>query len=156
MLSKDNIIFHMNNVHGIIRVVLFQVLEDFKLNARLVIIFLLVLNHFKGDMLLTFVIEALQSDTERTFAEELLNLIPISNVIPHNYLIVSFVVVITKVVLALKRALHFLASLANVVDLRVIENFLQFEGSQVLLEILYGLCRSQRKLQVLQTVDRVC
>ena len=64
MLSKNHVIFHMNDIHCIIRVVLFQELKNFKFNPSLIIILLFVLDNFKSYEFLPFMIKALESDTK--------------------------------------------------------------------------------------------
>ena len=152
MLSEYDIVLHVNDVHGIVRVVVFEVLEDLELDTGLIVVLLLVLDDLKGDVLLAFVVEALECDAEGALAEELLYLVPVADVVPHHDLIVALVVVIAEVVLALQGPLDLLAALPNVVDLGVVQDLLQLEGRQGLLQVLDGLRGRQRELQVLQPI----
>jgi hypothetical protein len=46
MLAEDHIVLHMDDIHGIISIVLLEELQDFQLNASLVVVLLLVLDNF--------------------------------------------------------------------------------------------------------------
>ena len=58
MLSEDNVVLHMNDVHRVIRVIFFQELKDFQFDSSLIVVFLFVLDHFESYKLLPLVIEA--------------------------------------------------------------------------------------------------
>jgi hypothetical protein len=90
-------------------------------------------------LFLALVIKALDGDAERALAEELLDLISISDVIPHNDLVVALVIIVAEVVLALQGPFDLLATLPDVEDLRVVKDLLHLEGGKVLLEVLNGL-----------------
>jgi hypothetical protein len=85
------------------------------------------------------VIKALDGDAERALAKELLDLIPISDVVPHDYLIVALVIIVAEVVLALQGPFDLLATLPDVEDLWIVKDLLHLEGGKILLEILNGL-----------------
>ena len=110
MLPKYHIILHVYYVHSVIWIVLFQVLQYLQFNARLIVVLLLVLDHLKCNVLFPFVIEALESDPERAFAEELLNLVPVTDMVSHHDLIVTLVVIVAEVVLTLKGTFDFLTT----------------------------------------------
>lgn len=99
VLSEDDVVFHVNDVHGVIRVVFLEELEDFQFNSSLIVILLFILNNLESDEFFSFMIEALDCDTERAFPEELLNLIAIANVVPQIDFVVPFMVIIAVVVL---------------------------------------------------------
>ena len=84
-------------------------------------------------------IKALDGDAERALAEELLYLVPISDVVPHDDLVVALVIIVAKVVLALQGPFYLLATLPNVEDLWVVKDLLHLEGGKVLLEVLNSL-----------------
>ena len=67
VLSKDDEVFHVDDVHRVIGVVLFQKLKDFKFYASLVIILLLIFYDFKRDWFFCLVVEALECDSEGSF-----------------------------------------------------------------------------------------
>jgi hypothetical protein len=90
-------------------------------------------------LFLALVIKALDGNAERALPEELLDLISISDVIPHNDLVVALVIIVAEVVLALQGPFDFLATLPDVEDLRVVKDLLHLEGGKVLLEVLNGL-----------------
>ncbi len=100
-------------------------------------------------------IEALDGDAERALTEELLDLIPISDVIPHNNLVVALVVIVAKVVLALQGPFDFLATLPDVEDLGVIKDLLHLEGGKILLEVLNSLRWVKRELKLILARDGV-
>lgn len=69
--------------------------------------------------------------------------------VPHHDLVVALVVIVPEVVFALQGSFNFLASLADVEDLRVVQDFLELKGSQVLFQVLDCLCRGERELEVI-------
>ena len=84
-------------------------------------------------------VKALDGDAERALAEELLDLVPISDVVPHDYLVVALVIIVAEVVLALQRPFDLLATLPDVEDLGVVKDLLHLESGKVLLEVLNSL-----------------
>ena len=84
-------------------------------------------------------IKALDGDAERALAEELLDLISISDVIPHHDLVVALVIIVAEVVLALQGPFDLLATLSDVVDLGVVKDLLHLKSGKVLFEVLNGL-----------------
>ena len=80
-------------------------------------------------------IKALDGDAERALPKELLDLISISDVIPHHDLIVALVIIVAEVVLALQGPFDLLATLPDVEDLGVVKDLLYLEGGKVLLEV---------------------
>ena len=84
-------------------------------------------------------IKALDGNAERALPEELLDLISISDVIPHHDLVVALVIIVAEVVLALQGPFDLLATLPDVKDLGVVKDLLHLEGGKVLLEVLNGL-----------------
>lgn len=139
MFSENHVILHVNNVHRVVRIIFFEVLKDFKLDPGLIVVLFLVFDYFKGDLFLALVIKALDGDAERALAEELLDLIPISDVVPHDYLVVALVIIVAEVVLALQGPFYLLATLPDVEYLWVVKDLLHLEGGKVLLEVLNGL-----------------
>ena len=45
MLSENNIIFNMNHIHDVLLVVLPEILQNFELNAGLIVVFLFILDN---------------------------------------------------------------------------------------------------------------
>lgn len=68
MLPEHHIIFDSYNVERVIRVVLLQMHEDFKLNTCLVLESFLVPDKFNGHVLLCLMIEALECLSEASLA----------------------------------------------------------------------------------------
>ena len=98
MLSEDNIVFNMNHIHDVLLVVWPQILQDFELYTGLIVIFLLVLNDFDGDLSLIFVVYAPESSTKWSLAQKLHDFISVTNMISHDYLIVTLVVIISVII----------------------------------------------------------
>ena len=69
MLSEDHVVLHVNDVHRVVWVVFFQILQDFELHASLIIVFLLVLDDLESYFFLVFVIITFDCNSERTFAQ---------------------------------------------------------------------------------------
>ena len=101
MLSEYHIVFHVNDIHSIIRVILFQELQDLKLNSCLIVIFLLIFNNFQCNDLLPFMIEAFNRLSERTLPQKLLNFIPVSDLVSRNNFIVTLVIIVTTIMIRL-------------------------------------------------------
>lgn len=69
MLSENDVVLHVNDVHRVVWVVFFQILQDFELNASLIVVFLLVLDYLESYLFLVFVIVTFDCNSERTFAQ---------------------------------------------------------------------------------------
>ena len=61
VLTEDHIVLHVNYIHYVIWVILFQKVEDLQLYACLVSILFLVLYNLQGNLFLGFMIETFQS-----------------------------------------------------------------------------------------------
>lgn len=61
VLSENHVVIQMDHVHNVLRVVLFQELQDFELNSGLIVVLLLVLDDLNRDINTILVVEALQS-----------------------------------------------------------------------------------------------
>ena len=59
MLSEDHVVVQVNDIHNVFWIIFFEELEDFQLNACLVIVFFLVLDDFNGYIYALFMVEAL-------------------------------------------------------------------------------------------------
>ena len=66
MFPEDHVILYMDYVHYVFLVMRSQVLQYFKFNTGLIVIFLFILNDFDGDLSFIFMIYALQSSTKRS------------------------------------------------------------------------------------------
>lgn len=58
MLPEDDIVFHVNNVHDIVRVVLFQEVQYLQLYSCLVLVLLLVFDYFQCHYVFCLVVNA--------------------------------------------------------------------------------------------------
>ena len=121
MLSENHVVVQMDHIHDILRVVLFQKLEDFELNSGLVIVLLLVFDNLDGDINSSLVIETFQSSSKRALPQERLNFKSEPNMVICDDLIIAFFIIIPKIVLKLGATLDLLSSWGtNKVDLRVV------------------------------------
>lgn len=109
MLPEDNIVLQMHHVHNILRVILFQKLQNFKFNSRLVHIFLLVLDYFQSDFTPCLVINTLQSGAKWSFSQEFYDLVPVTYMVILRILIITILVIISKVMLQMRWTLNFLS-----------------------------------------------
>lgn len=60
MLPKDDVVFHVDDIHNIIWIIFFEKIEDFKLNTSLILIFLLILDYLQSDFNFVLMIETFQ------------------------------------------------------------------------------------------------
>jgi hypothetical protein len=134
MLPENDIVFHVNDVHCVIRIIFLQVLQYLELNTCLIIVFLFVLNNLQSNLFFSLVIKTFNSYAERAFSKELLYLIPVSYMILHDNFVISLIVIIAKVIFTLQRTLDFLAPRSNIVYLRIVKYFLHFVSSQLRFE----------------------
>lgn len=143
MLSKDDIVLHVNYIHSVIWVIISKVLQYFELNSCLVVVLLFIFNDFKSNHFLSFVIEASYGLSERTLSQKLLDFISVANMIVHANLVVPFVIVVSIVELVLHRSLGLsLAILTHIKDLGVVDDLLELILGEVLFRILQSDLRS--------------
>ena len=153
MLSKDHIILHVNDIHSIVWVIISQVLQYLELNPSLVVVLLFIFDNFESDHFLSFVVETPNGLPERAFSQELLDFIPVANVIVHAHFIVAFVIVIPIIKVILHRSLSFaLAVLTNVEYLWVVYDLLELILGEVLFSILESNLGSGRFFYILKTI----
>jgi len=98
VLPEHHIVLNADDVEGIIWVVLLKVHQDLKLYSCLVLETLLISDQLNRDVLLGFVVEAFDSLPERAFPKELEDLKPVGNLVPYDYLIVTSIIIIAKVI----------------------------------------------------------
>lgn len=98
MLSEDQIVLHADDIVLVAGVSTVQEFEDFQLHARLILEFLLVSDDFDGAYLLVTMVEALDSLTEAAGADEVLNLVPVANVVADTGLQLAVGVIIAIVI----------------------------------------------------------
>lgn len=90
MFPENHVVLHVDNVHRVFRIVVLQVLQDFQLNARLVVVFLFVLDYLERNFLLSFVVEALDGDSEASLAQERHDFVAVGDVVLDVDAIVPF------------------------------------------------------------------
>lgn len=94
---------------------------------------LLIPYYFNGQRLSGIVVATLDNLTERTFTKCVDNLVAVGQVVMRNHQVVTSFVIIAKVVRGyIWRRSLFLAFCANMINLRVIQNFLTLIVRQVL------------------------
>jgi len=94
---------------------------------------LLIPYYFNGQRLSGIVVATLDNLTERTFTKCVDNLVAVGQVVMRNHQVVTSFVIIAKVVRGyIWRRSLFLAFRANMINLRVIQNFLTLIVRQVL------------------------
>jgi hypothetical protein len=132
MLSKDAVVFDSDDVVYIIRVVLSQVIEDVKFNSSLVMKSLLVSDDLDGDLFICLVVTAFKGLSKAALAQEIENLIPVDQVILQHNLVVTSVIIVTIIVLKLRRCPNLGGIQPKEIDLAVV-NYL---GSLILGQII--------------------
>ena len=93
MLPKDNIVFDVNHIHNIFMIMLSQVLQNFKLNTSLIVVFFLILYNLDCTFFLFLMVDTAKRCAKRTLSEKLDDLIPIANVIANDHFIVTLVII---------------------------------------------------------------
>jgi len=89
MLPEYHVVFHVDDVHGVIRIIVLEELQYFELDTRLVVVLLLVLDDLQSYMLLRFVIETLDCDAKGSATEVLDYLVTIRDMVFHHDLVVA-------------------------------------------------------------------
>ena len=109
MLSKDHIVLQVHHVHDILRIILFQKLQNFKFNSCLVHVFLLVLDHFQCNLTACLVVNTLKSCAEWSLSQEFYDLVSVAYMIILRVLIIAILIIIPKVMLQMRWTLNFLS-----------------------------------------------
>ena len=86
MLSENDVVVDMDDIHDIFYVVLSQILKNFQLNTRLVVVLLLIFHNFDSYVLLLFVVKATNSCSKAALSQELADLIPVANMVTRDIL----------------------------------------------------------------------
>ena len=123
MLSEVAVVLDLDDVVGVVWVLILQVLQYVQLDTCLMLISLLVLDNLDSHNLSSLVVQALQSLTKRSFAKEIDHFESKAEMVMQHHLVVSVLVVIPIVVVPARcLAMDFvLKSLVpNVVDLAVV------------------------------------
>ena len=157
MLSEDYIVVQVNHIHYVFRVVFFQELEDFELNASLVVVLLLILDDLNGHISADFVIEAFYRSAERALTKEALDLIAEADMVIYDDLVVALIVIVAEVVRLLRATLGLLSGRRTYeVDLRVVQNLLLLILCQLVREVDESLLRRHWELRDLSLAVRRC
>ena len=101
MLPEDHIVVEVDHIHDIVRVILLEKRKNFEFYACLVLIFLFIFDYFNCYCFLCFVIKAFESLSKRSSSNEFENFISITYMVFENNFIVSFLIIISKVMLIL-------------------------------------------------------
>lgn len=126
MLPEVGIVFDSNDVVCVVRVIFFQMQQDLQLHSCLVLKLLLVPNDLDCYNLMSFVIVALDCLTETSFAQKINDLKSECKVILQNDVVISSVIVISKVEILEFSAFMLFCSKAKVIYLFVVKNFALF------------------------------
>ena len=124
MLSEVAVVLDLDDVVGVIWVLILQVLQYVQLDTCLVLIPFLVLDDLDGDNLPSLVVQALQSLTKRSLTKEVDHLKSKAEMVMQHHLVVSVLVVIAIVVVPAGRlAMHFVLQrlVPNIVNLAVVQ-----------------------------------
>ena len=120
MFPKNQIVLHPDYIVLVIWVILLQMLQYLQFYSRLVLKLLFVPDELNRHYLLSLVVLALEGLAKTALAEEFYNLKPVAYVVLHYHVVVTPLVVITKVMLIIRVALYFLSPPTDVPYLFVI------------------------------------
>ena len=101
MFPEDHIVLNMNDIHNVFNIMLTKILQDLKFNGSLIVVLLLILDNLDSNLPLLLMIKALQCSPKAALAQKLLDLISIANVISHDHLVVTLIVIVSIVILVL-------------------------------------------------------
>jgi len=97
MLPEYYVVVHMDYVHDVIRVILFQEVKNLQLDPSLILVLFLVLHNLHSNLFLRLMIKAFQCCSKGAFAEEFEDFISIAYVIHQSHLVVTFVIIISEI-----------------------------------------------------------
>ena len=124
MRSKDKMVKHVDNVIGVILVLLPQVFQDSNLFLGLSVKSFLIPYHFQGNMKMTLVIIGFDHLTEAALPDDFEHFITIGQMVVSYVSVGALVVVIAAVVGTANDAGSLLSVRPNEVDLRIVENLM--------------------------------
>ena len=131
MRSKDKMVKHVDNVIGVILVLLPQVFQDSNLFLSLSVKSFLISYHFQGNMKMTLVIIGFDHLTEAALPDDFEHFITIGQMVVSYVSVGALVVVIPAIIGASDDAWPFLGVGPNEVDLRIVEDLVVFIGCQL-------------------------
>ena len=99
MFPEDHVILNMNDIHDIINIMLTKILENFKLNTSLIIIFLFVLNYLDSNLLFSFMVNTPDGCSETTCPKVFTYLISVANMVSNHYFIITLVIIVAIIVI---------------------------------------------------------
>ena len=130
VISKGEMIEHVNDVVSSVVILLLQMLQYAYLLLRLTREALLVSNHLERDVLLPLVIVDLENLPETALAENFEHFVAIEDVIVRYVYVRSRFVVVAAILRAADHALTLFRRRPDEIDLRVIEDFVVFVRCQ--------------------------
>ena len=140
MFSENYIVLHVNNVHSVIWIIFFQVLQNFELYTSLIVVFLFVFDDLQGNFFFVLMVVALNSYSKRPFTKICQQLISICNMVLNLDDIIAFQVVIAIVEIFLRSTVCFI---------------LLHAASLGLLLSLCVRCRLRRGFDFLSTLPKI-
>ena len=131
MGSKDKVVKHVNDVVGIVLVLLAQVFQDSYFFLGLPVKPFLVSYHFQGNMEVTFVIVGLDHLAEAALSNDFEHFVAVGQVVVGYVGVRTLVVVVAAVVGTANDARPFLGVGPDEVDLRIVEDLMVFVRRQL-------------------------
>lgn len=99
MLSKNKIVLHSNNVVFVFRIVILKVLKYFYLYPCLMMKFLLISHDFHCYIFIMLMVKAFQALSKTPWTQRTCDFISIGYMIFQNNIVVSFIIIISKIIL---------------------------------------------------------
>ena len=141
MAAEHKVVEHVNEVEGIVLVLLSQVFQNADLFLSLPMKAFLVSDHLERNMLVTFVIVSFHDLTKTALAYHLEHLVPVGQVVMRDVSVRALIVIVATIVGRANDARPLLGVGANEVDLRVVEDFVMLVRSQFVHVKLHDLLR---------------
>lgn len=98
MVTEQAMVFDLNNVVLIFWILFLQVLKDAQLHTRLMLVPFFVFYYLKSHDLLGLMVKALKRLSKTALSKEIEYLPAIVNVVLEHYIVVSILVIISRVV----------------------------------------------------------
>ncbi len=124
--AKDKVVEHVDDVVGVVLVLLAQVLQDADLFLGLPVEPLLVAHHLQGDVQVALVVVGLHHLTEAALPDDFEHFVPVGQVVVGYVSVRALIVVIPTIIGAAYDPRPFLGVGPDEVDLRVVEDFMVF------------------------------
>jgi hypothetical protein len=130
MAAKDKVVKHVDDVVGVVLVLLAQVFQDPDLLLGLPVEPFLVAHHLEGDVKVTLVVVGLDDLTEAALPDDFEHFVAVGQVVVSDVRVRALVVVVATVVGAANEAGPLFGIGPNEVDLGVVEDLMVFVWSQ--------------------------